>query len=119
MRALLAALVCLALSTGACGSVTDESAGELQLQLTVPPGTTITRVSWEVRTSSGMVIIAGALEEPGGHAPGFVASLPPGTGTTVTMTVTTSAGATCTGTSLPFDVVTGQPVVVDISLMCS
>lgn len=118
MRALLAALVCLFLSTGACGSVGDESVGEVRLQLTAPPGTTITRVSWEVRSSSGAVITAGSIEEPGGQSPGFVASLPPGTGTTVTMTVSTSAGATCTGTSAPFDVVGGQPVVVDIALMC-
>lgn len=118
MRHLFAALVCLALFAGACGSVPDDGATEVQLQLTAPPGTTITRVAWEVRSSSGQVILAGSIDEPGVDAPGFVASLPPGTGTTVTMIVWTAAGAICIGTSAPFDVVTGQPVGVDIALMC-
>jgi hypothetical protein len=45
-------------------------------------------------------------------------SLPPGTGDVVNLTATTSTGLPCTGSSAPFNVVSGQPTNVTLTLTC-
>jgi hypothetical protein len=106
------------LSGGCAGQVTGAPTGEVRLALSLPDGTSVSSVTWQVLSATNAVVVSGALATNGSQRPSFIASLAPAVGDTVNMSATTSAGVTCAGTSVAFDVIAGRAVSVAVDLEC-
>jgi hypothetical protein len=104
-----------------CESTSNSGAGgQLQLALTLPGGVTVSAVSWKVLSSTGATLAMGNINTSNASAtPSVSVGVPPGTGDTVTMAAMTSTGATCSGTSAPFNVTAGMVVGVPVTVNCS
>lgn len=117
---LIAATLGSALAASCMSTNNSGEGGQLQLALTLPGGVTVSAVSWKVLSSTGTTLAMGNINTSNSSAtPSVSVGVPPGTGDTVTMSAMTSAGATCTGTSAPFNVTSGMVVGVPITVNCS
>ncbi len=99
--------------------MTDQPVGEVHRALTLPNGTSIDSVDWQVLSSSNSVVEMGTLNTTGARSPSFISSVPTGMGYTVSMTATTSTNTTCVGSSSPFSVAAGQATMVNVNILCS
>ena len=63
-----------ALLASGCGKdkMTDHAVGEVHLALTLPNGTSINSVDWEVLSSSNSVVEMGTLNTTGARTPSFI-----------------------------------------------
>ena len=117
----IATMLLLAAATG-CQSSDNGSAdeGELTMALTLPGSVTIDAVVWQVLSSTSSVIASGTIDTShAGAAASLSVGVPAGSGDTVKMSATTSSGATCMGTSAPFNVSAAMTVPVSVTLNCS
>jgi hypothetical protein len=113
-----AALVC-SLTSG-CAENEGDLPGEVQLQLSLPSGVTVNSIAWNVLSATEAVLASGTTNTSGTRAtPSLSVSVPPGTGEKVSVTATTTAGASCAGTSDPFNVTRGSPVSVSLVIACT
>jgi hypothetical protein len=94
--------------------------GHVNLAFVLPGGTIVSSVAWKVFSATGAALASGIINTTNPNStPTVIVGLPAGTGDTVTMTTTTSGGATCAGTSAPFNVVAGQMTLqVPVTLTC-
>jgi hypothetical protein len=114
------ALGAVASSLG-CGkeAPSKSDVGQVNLALALPDGTSIPSIAWVLHTSGGAVIEMGTLNTTDPNVRASLATdIPVGMGDTVTMSGTTTAGAMCTGTSSPFNVVAGTTVMVAVNIIC-
>jgi hypothetical protein len=113
----VAACVFAAVSYG-CDYPTPDL-GTLRLSLSLPDGTTVSQVAYRVLSSAAVTITTGTFDVSDPNAkPAIQLSLPAATGDTVLLTATRSDGQACSGQSAPFNVVAGQSVVVDVTVVC-
>jgi hypothetical protein len=114
-----AALLIGAAAVNCSRSGSSDSIGTMHLALTLPNGTTVSSVSWQIMSSGGAVIRSGTINTSDQNAtPSVDTSCPAGTGDTVTLSATTSDNKSCTGTSAPFNVVAGGTTMVAVTLLC-
>lgn len=92
--------------------------GSIQFALALPDGSSISSVAYKVFSSTGTIVASGSVNTTGGRTPSFITSLAAATGDTVSLTAVTSTGDTCTGTSAPFNVVSGGLATVAVDLLC-
>jgi hypothetical protein len=93
--------------------------GRIEVALALPGGVTVSSVAWKVLSSASVVLASGTVNTNDPKAtPSVDVSVPTGTNDTVTMTTTTSQGVSCSGTSAPFNVTSGQPVPVPVTITC-
>jgi hypothetical protein len=94
--------------------------GHVNIAFVLPGGAVVSSVAWKVFSSTSAVLASGTINTTNPNStPTVIVGLPAGTGDTVTMTTTTSNGATCAGTSAPFNVVPGQTILqVPVTLTC-
>ncbi len=98
------------------GGSPDEG-GKLKVALVVPGGYTINTVSYEVDSATHAVIKSGSIDVSGaGASISFALDLAPAVGDTITLTATSTTGIVFTGTSPPFNVVSGQTTLVSVIL---
>jgi hypothetical protein len=107
-----------AVALGACSKSNEPTDhGSLNVALVVPGGYTVNSVSYTVNATGGAVITTGTVDVgAAGSSLSFFLELPPGTGDTITLTATSTSGITFTGTSTPFNVVSGQTTLVSVTL---
>lgn len=119
----LTALAAVALLGGAvatsCSKTTNPTnVGTAQLALIIG-GATVNSVAYTVLSSTNATLASGTIDVSDPNATISVdLSLPAGTGDIVKLTATTSTNLPCTGTSLPFDVISGQSTSVSLTLVC-
>jgi hypothetical protein len=102
-----------------CERPDSSDVGVVKLALSLPNGATVGSVGWTVLSSSNAVLASGTTDTSNpSSTPSVSVGLPPGNGDTVSMTATTSQGASCSGTSAPFDVSVGHLVPVSVTLNC-
>jgi hypothetical protein len=119
-RVQMALFVAGMVALGGCSNSRNAVAtGTVRLALSLPNGTTLNSVSWQIRSSGGAVLRAGTINtsDPGA-TPSVDTSCPASTGDTVVMTGTTSDGTGCSGTSMPFNVAAGGTVQVGLTIVC-
>jgi hypothetical protein len=108
-----------AVTLGACsksGEPTNDP-GSLKVALAVPGGYTVNTVSYTVDSSTGAVIKSATIDVSGaGASISFALELPPATGDTITLTATSTSGVVFSGTSPPFNVISGQTTLVSVTL---
>jgi hypothetical protein len=116
--------LCVALVVVGCSDATDIGAGDSnlvvsQFSLSLPSGSGIFSVNYRVLSSGSATLTAGAIDvsNPGASL-SLDLTLPPGTGDVVQLSAQTGVGASCAGTSPPFDVTPGQPTFVGLTLIC-
>jgi len=118
------ALALAGLSLAGCTNMASEVSGpehkgQVVVALAAPAGTNVASFSWEVTSSMSQVLSSGSSSGVvPGIDPSVILGLPAAVGDRVTMDVTTSAGAHCTGTSNPFNVVAGQTNSVSVNVNC-
>jgi hypothetical protein len=94
--------------------------GQLTLALSLPGSVTIDAVNWQVLSSTSAVLASGTIDTShAGAAASLSVGVAAGTGDTVKMSAMTSTGATCMGTSAPFNVSAGMTVPIGVTLNCS
>jgi hypothetical protein len=119
----LTALAAVALLGGAvvtsCSKTTNPTdVGTAKLALIID-GATVSSVAYTVLSSTNATLASGTINVSDPNATlSLDISLPPGTGDVVKLTATTSTGLPCTGTSPPFNVVSGQATNVTLTLTC-
>jgi hypothetical protein len=122
--AIVAALFFGVVSQGCDADPKDPSAGgpagvQASVALSFPGDMNVSTVSYEIDSSLGVVVAQGTIDLHDPQASlSAVVSLPPGSGYTVSLSATTQAGADCAGISAPFDVNTGIPAAVSLTLTC-
>lgn len=100
--------------------VNDADAVTGHFALSLPAGSTIASVSYQVFSSAGVALLAGAIDLSEQSAQlSLDLVLAPAQGDVVALSAQTSAGAVCAGTSAPFDVVAGRPSFISLTLVCS
>jgi hypothetical protein len=116
--------LCVALMVVGCSDATDIGPGDSNLVvsqffLSLPSGSGILSVNYLVLSPENVTLAAGAIDvsNPGASL-SLDLTLPPGTGDVVQLSAQTGAGASCAGTSAPFDVRPGQPTFVGLTLIC-
>lgn len=122
-RSLRCALIALtAVALAGCAnepSVLAGPQGHVAVALVIPGGSTISSVSWSIKSSVGQSLASGTTNTSrAGASVSLAVGLPAGQGDTVTMTATTNAGIPCSGTSNPFDVTPNQTSSVSVVLNC-
>jgi hypothetical protein len=116
---LIAAVLVCSLTSG-CAENDSDLPGEVELQLSLPNGVMLNAMSWTVLSSTDAVLATGTTNTSGMRAtPSLSVSLPQGTGERVAVNATTTAGASCTGTSDPFNVTRGGFVPVSLIITCT
>ena len=116
---LTAAILVLSVA-GGCAEEESDRPGGVQLQLSLPSGVTLNSISWNVLSSTGAVLASGSTNTTGPRAtPSLSVSVPQGTGERVSVAATTTAGASCAGTSDPFNVTRGTSVPVSLMITCT
>jgi hypothetical protein len=120
----LAVLGALALAGGAVGlncskDSGSSTSGDLKIAFAIPGGTTISQVNYSM-TINGAAGPSGHFDTSDQNAsPSFDIALQPSTNDTITLTATTSTGVSCTtGASAPFNIVSNQPSLVTLTLVC-
>jgi len=89
------------------------------LALSLPEGSTIDSVSYRVLSSGGATLLAGTIDvSQRGATLSLDLVLAPTLGDVAELSAQTSAGASCAGTSAPFDVVAGRPTFINLTLVC-
>jgi hypothetical protein len=123
----LSALLACALVGGAlglnCSKSSNPSSGDVQLALVLPDGSTVTSVSYQVKSSSNAVLASGTINVSDPNAKISLDVVLPVTptgdpGDTVSLTATSSTGQACTGTSSAFPVLANQTTSVPMTLQC-
>lgn len=90
-----------------------------RLALVLPASANISSVDYLVRSSASVTLAAGTIDvSRAGATLSLDLVLAPGIGDVVELDATTSTGAACSGTSAPFDVTSGQPAFVGLTLVC-
>jgi hypothetical protein len=99
--------------------VNDADAVTGHFALSLPTGSTIASVSYQVVSSAGVTLLTGTsdLSERSAQL-SLDLVLAPAQGDVVALSAQTSTGAACAGTSAPFDVVAGRPTFVNLALVC-
>jgi len=109
---------------GGCSNVADSGGASSdaftsRLALVLPAGSNISSVSYLVLSSADVTLARGTIDV---SRPGATLSLDlvlaPGIGDVVELEATTSTGASCSGTSAPFDVTPGQSTFIGLTLVC-
>jgi hypothetical protein len=113
-----AALLGIALAVGCERPPISAEIETVEIALSLAGGAAVGGVSWTIVSSAGMVLASGNVMSGPGSSASFGVGLPPAAGDLLAMTATTSGGATCTGTSAPFDVIAGGVVSVSVTLLC-
>jgi hypothetical protein len=91
----------------------------VKLAFSLPDGLTITSVAYEVWSSTNAVLLSGTINTIDSRAIVSVSlALPAGTGDTIHLSAKTTLNIMCTGTSPPFDLVSGQTTTVLMALNC-
>ncbi|HXJ23886.1 MAG TPA: hypothetical protein VMT03_27075 [Polyangia bacterium] len=113
----LSALAAMFWVQGCSKGGAPDNSGKLTVALVAPGGYTINTVSYEVDAAGGAVIRSGTVDVSGpGANLSFALDLPAATGDTITLTATSTTGVIFTGTSPPFNVVSGQTTLVSVTL---
>jgi hypothetical protein len=109
----------IAVIATACSDAREPQTMSVRAALTLPADANITSLTYAALSSSGATLDMGtiAISDPNAIV-SLNLMLPPGSGDVVKLAATTSAGTSCTGRSAPFDVVTGAPTSVSLSLVC-
>jgi hypothetical protein len=111
---------CAGLVSADCSDVASSNLVTSRLALTLPEGSAISSVSYTVLSSKDAALAAGSIAV---SDPNAVLSLDlvlaPGVGDVVELLATTSAGASCAGTSAPFDVVAGRSAFINLPVVCA
>jgi hypothetical protein len=95
----------------------DSIAGRIALAL--PTGSNIRSANYRVLSSENVILAAGAIDlSAAGASLSLDLVLAPGAGDVLQLWAETSSGAACAGTSPPFDVTSGQPIFVGLTLVC-
>ncbi len=114
-----AVVLCAGAVNAGCSDVSSPDLVTTRLALTLPEGSTIASVAYTVLSSTSATIAAGNIAVSDTNA---VLSLDlvlgPGMGDVVELLATTSTGASCAGTSAPFDVVAGRSTFINLTLVC-
>ena len=119
----LTALAAVALLGGAvvtsCSKTTNPpDIGTAKLALLID-GATVSSVAYTVLSSTNATLASGTINVSDPNATISIdLSLPAGTGDVVKLTATTSTGLPCSGTSTPFNIVSGQSTTVNLTLTC-
>jgi hypothetical protein len=117
--AVVVALVAAGCSDAADGGPTNSNLVTSHLALSLPTGANIASVGYRVLSSEDVTLAAGTIDvSQSGASLSLDLILAPGSGDVIELSAVTSAGATCAGTSAPFDVTPGQPVFVGLTLIC-
>jgi hypothetical protein len=89
------------------------------LAFVLPNGWNVTSATYVVWSSDRVSIVEGSedLDDPGASL-SLSLLIPPGNGDVLQLTASTSDGTSCSGTSAPFDVVSGLPTQVSLVLSC-
>src|SRR5450631_239717 len=112
---LVASLSAYGCSNG--GNVAPE--GHIEVAFALPGGVIISSVAWKLLSSASVVLASGTVNTSDPKAtPSIDVSVPTGMNDTVTMTTTTNQGVACSGTSSPFNVTSGAPVPVPVTITC-
>ncbi len=91
----------------------------MKLAFSLPDGLTINSVNYQVASSSSATLLQGTINTSDKNATvSLDLALPASTNDTITLTATTTTGVACTGTSNPFNIVSGQPTTVSMGLNC-
>ena len=102
---------------GCSGSVRPQETTTVAFVL--PNGWTVTSASYVVLSSQQIPLLQGIEDFDGsGSALSFRLLVPAGQSDVLQLSAVTDAGVLCTGTSPPFDVVSGQPTEVTMVLSC-
>jgi hypothetical protein len=116
--------LCVAVVVAGCSDSADIGAGDsnfvvTRLSLSLPAGSGILSVNYRALSSGNVTLAAGAIDvsDPGASL-SLDLALPPGTGDVVLLSAQTAAGASCAGTSAAFDVTSGRPTFVGLTLIC-
>ena len=113
----LSALAAMFWVQGCSKGGAPDNSGKLTVALVAPGGYTINTVSYEVDAAGGAVIRSGTVDVSGpGANLSFALDLPAATGDTITLAATSTTGVIFTGTSPPFNVVSGQTTLVSVTL---
>jgi hypothetical protein len=101
------------------GETGDAGTFEGRLALTLPTGSGVTAVDYEVSSGLGERIAAGSVDVSDANpTTSITLTLAPGSGDVVSLTGVTSAGGRCAGASAPFNVVEQQAVSLNVTLVC-
>ena len=93
--------------------------GQVVVALATPKGIAVSSFSWQVTSSTNQVLASGMTSSVlPGIAPSLIIGLPAAVGDRVSMDVAPGAGAHCTGTSNPFNIVAGQTNPVNVNVTC-
>jgi hypothetical protein len=121
--------LCAIAAAAGCSNARDAGVGESnageadsitsRLALSLPTGSNIGSANYRVLSSENVILAAGAIDlSESGASLSLDLVLAPGTGDVVQLWAETSAGASCAGTSPPFDVRPAQPIFVGLTLVC-
>jgi hypothetical protein len=112
------------IAVAGCSDVANSGEGDSnvvtsRVAFALPGGSNISSVSYRVLSSENATLALGTIDVGN---PGATLSLDlvlaPGIADVVELSATTSTGASCAGTSAPFEVVVGQPTFVNLTLVC-
>lgn len=110
---------------GACDANPEDLAGgaaageQASVALSFPGDMDVSTVTYQIDSAAGVVVAEGTIDLHDPQASlSAVVSLPPGGGYTVSLSATTQTGVDCRGVSAPFDVSTGIPAAVSLTLTC-
>jgi hypothetical protein len=116
--AMCAATMAVGCSSGRASSAQRDDVGTVGMQLVLPGGLTINTLSYTVsgpNSYSGTVNVAGSSNINFG-----VANVAPGSGYVLSESASSADGVvTCSGTSAPFTVSSGQTTTVAVALACT
>jgi hypothetical protein len=97
----------------------DDDVVASRVALSLPVGADIRAVNYQVLSAAGVSLAAGTIGLEDQNATlSLDLVLGPGVGDRVALAAQTSAGASCAGTSAPFDVVPGRATFVGLTLVC-
>lgn len=120
IRSLTRVALWLALVPASCGG--DAAAPQtiaMRAALTFPADSNIGSVTYLVTSRSGATLEMGTISVSSTNAAlSLNMMLPPGTGDILELTATTGSGGSCTGKSVPFDVIAGGATSVNLTLIC-
>lgn len=120
----LTAFAAVALLGGAtalnCSKGTSPSGqGDVKLAFSLPDGLTINTVNYQVLSSSSSTLLQGTINTSDKNATvSLDFALPASLNDTITLNATTTSGLSCTGTSTPFNIVSGSVTTVSLGLNC-
>src|SRR5688572_7367835 len=117
------ALLCASVASIDCGGRSlhghdGERSGTIGLALELAPGATLTEATYTLTGPGGFERTVTVRLGGSRNLTTLIGATPPGTGYVLSINGVASDGVVCSGTSSPFDVISGRTTMVVLNLQC-